>query len=113
MVSGLHLHPYNLTSLTFIFLLISILSVFMFLCASHRKPQKLTKHSVSIPHSSEKKFVSRLNSSISSKALLMVKMRSWKKTAMRLFGGRRSYEENSSIYPPGNQSGSVWWDQIV
>ncbi|KAK3426352.1 uncharacterized protein LOC104451988 [Eucalyptus grandis] len=75
--------PSSVTSLTSIFLLISILSILSilaFLCASHRKSKKSTKHSAFVPHSSEKKLVSRLNSSISSKALLMAKMMSWRKT---------------------------------
>ncbi|KAI3412663.1 uncharacterized protein J3R85_017110 [Psidium guajava] len=75
--------PFSATSLTIIFLLIStlsILSILTFLCASHGKPKKSAKRSLSAPGSSQKRLISRLNSSISSKALLMAKMISWKKT---------------------------------
>ncbi|GFZ18895.1 hypothetical protein Acr_27g0006340 [Actinidia rufa] len=48
-----------------------------FLCASHKalKPNKKER----TVHLGDKKVISRLQSNISSKALLMVKMMSWKK----------------------------------
>ncbi|XP_048129503.1 uncharacterized protein LOC125313706 [Rhodamnia argentea] len=86
--------PFSATSLTFIFLLISVLpvlSILTFLCASHGKPKKSAKRGLSVPGSSEKRLFSRLNSSISSKALLMAKMISWKKTE----GGEEDDGEDS------------------
>ncbi|KAF8030637.1 hypothetical protein BT93_E2928 [Corymbia citriodora subsp. variegata] len=96
--------PFSVPSLTFIFLLISILSILSilaFLCASHHKSKKSTKSSVSVPHSSEKKLVSRLNSSISSKALLMAKMMSWKKT------------EGSGEEDDGEDSDEALWRKTI
>ncbi|PSR87853.1 WD repeat-containing protein [Actinidia chinensis var. chinensis] len=63
-----------------LFVLIGVFSVFSmvtFLCASHKalKPSKKER----TVHLVDKKVISRLQSNISSKALLMVKMMSWKK----------------------------------
>lgn len=121
LVSIKTLVPFSAASLTFIFLLIStlsVLSILMFLCGSHGKSKKSTKRGVSVPGSSQKRLVSRLNSSISSKALLMTKMVSWRKTE----GGEEDDGEDSdealwrkTIIPgercrPLNFSGKIEYD---
>ncbi|GFY86738.1 hypothetical protein Acr_05g0003770 [Actinidia rufa] len=63
-----------------LFVLIGVFSVFSivtFLCASHKalKPSKKER----TVHLGDKKVISRLQSNISSKALLMVKKMSWRK----------------------------------
>ncbi|XP_050226986.1 uncharacterized protein LOC126676753 [Mercurialis annua] len=68
---------------------ITIFSILSFLCTSHRKTKKSQEsndqqnsscsNSSSSQFSSERKLFSKLNSKISSKAVLMVKMVSWKK----------------------------------
>ncbi|KAK9271892.1 hypothetical protein L1049_002257 [Liquidambar formosana] len=68
---------------TFFFVLVAFFSVFSmvtYLCASHRIIRSSKRQKVeTTAKSGNKRLVSTLNSNISSKALLMVKMISWKK----------------------------------
>ncbi|CAK9186749.1 unnamed protein product [Ilex paraguariensis] len=74
--------PFLPISVTFFFIVISVFSIFTlvtFLCASHKatKTQRLKQQKTI--QMGDKKPISRLQSNISSKALLMVKMISWRK----------------------------------
>ncbi|KAJ9173008.1 hypothetical protein P3X46_016186 [Hevea brasiliensis] len=64
------------SSLVLIIAVFSLFSVVMFLCSSHNSKKS---DRAKDPESSEKKLLSKLNSGISSKAHLMVKMISWRK----------------------------------
>ncbi|KAJ0099451.1 hypothetical protein Patl1_21315 [Pistacia atlantica] len=70
------------TLLTLLFVLIGVFSVFSvvtFLCASHKTKKSSRRVKDEEKVSSERKLLSKLNSNISSKAHLMVKMISWRK----------------------------------
>ncbi|KAK2986730.1 hypothetical protein RJ640_010955 [Escallonia rubra] len=75
--------PFLHIPVTFFIIAISILSVFSiitFLCGSHRSTRSSRRKSeqTTVRLGDSKPAVSRLHSSISSKALLMVKMISWR-----------------------------------
>lgn len=70
------------TPLTLFFVSIGVFSVFSivtFLCTSHNPKKSSGRLKEEETASSEKKLLSKLNSNISSKAHLMVKMISWRK----------------------------------
>lgn len=72
-----------ISTITFFVVLLSIFSVVTFLCASHNfkgsQQGKVELKTVRLGGGDEKKGLSKLQSKISSKALLMVKMASWRK----------------------------------
>lgn len=75
-------HQFQSIPLTLLFVLIGVFSVFSivtFLCASHKTKKSSRRLKEEETVSSEKKLLSKLNSNISSKAHLMVKMISWRK----------------------------------
>ncbi|XP_057481090.1 uncharacterized protein LOC130768101 [Actinidia eriantha] len=89
-----------------LFVLIGVFSVFSmvtFLCASHKalKPSKKER----TVHLVDKKVISRLQSNISSKALLMVKMMSWKKV--------RGEEEEEEVELEGFGGEEAVWRRTI
>lgn len=102
---------FSSTPAIFFFLVVAIFSVFSiiaFLCASSkvRKSLRLIKEETKF-QSNEKKVVSKLNSNISSKALSLVKMISWRKA--RTEGGEEEEEDEVDDY----SDEAVWRKTIM
>ncbi|RVW24878.1 hypothetical protein CK203_079518 [Vitis vinifera] len=100
----------TLPAATVFFLIIaifSIISLVSFLCASHRitKPHKLKEEGKGAAKS---KLVRSLNSNISSKALLMVKMVSWRKVQVEGEDG-----EEGDYNSDGDDDEAVWKRTIM
>jgi hypothetical protein len=77
-----HLSSSSTPAVTIFFLLIAIFSVFSiitFFCSSSKVKKSLGLKEETIFRSNEKRLVSKINSNISSRALSMVKMISWRK----------------------------------
>jgi hypothetical protein len=102
-----HLSSSSTPAVTIFFLLIAIFSVFSiitFLCSSSKVKKSLGLKEETIFRSNEKRLVSKINSNISSRALSMVKMISWRKAQAEGEG-----EEDNDDY----SDEAVWRKRIM
>lgn len=109
LIPSLPIHNLWFTSIpvNFFFVIIAVASIFSimaFLCTSSKTKKSLTLKTSFL--SKEKKVFSKLNSNISSKALSMVKMMSWRKVA-------ESEGEEEQMVEDDDSDEAVWRKTII